>query len=131
MPATHTPRFSVADGVNLVPPNALPQPWTKPAAQRPQRFLIVGAGKTAMDACVWLLGSGARPESIHWVVPRDSWLLNRLHTQPELEFFQNGFGRVIASISPDDSEKLAVLGRMRAAAMPTMANLQKLAAQPA
>ena len=39
--------------------------------------------------------------------------------------------RMFAAISPDDSEKLAVLGRMRAAAMPAMANLQKLAAQPA
>jgi cation diffusion facilitator CzcD-associated flavoprotein CzcO len=92
VPATHTPRFPVADGVNLVPPNALPQLWMKPAAQRPQRFVIVGAGKTAMDAGVWLLGSGARPESIHWVVPRDSWLLNRLHTQPGLEFFQETLG---------------------------------------
>ena len=92
VPATHTPRFAVADGVDLVPPNALPQLWMKPAAQRPQQFVIVGAGKTAMDVGVWLLGSGARPESIHWVVPRDSWLLNRLHVQPGLEFFHQTLG---------------------------------------
>jgi len=92
VPATHTPRFEVADGVELVPPNALPQLWMKPAAHRPQRFVILGAGKTAMDAGVWLLGTGAKPESIHWVVPRDSWLLNRLHTQPGLEFFQETLG---------------------------------------
>ena len=92
VPATHTPRFDVANDVNLVPPNALAQLWMKPAAKRPQRFVIVGAGKTAMDACVWLLGSGARPESIHWVVPRDSWLLNRRYTQPGLEFFQETLG---------------------------------------
>jgi hypothetical protein len=92
VPATHTPRFAVADGVDLVPPNALPQLWMKPAAQRPKHFVIVGAGKTAMDVGVWLLGSGAKPERIHWVVPRDSWLLNRLHVQPGLEFFQETLG---------------------------------------
>jgi hypothetical protein len=92
VPATHTPRFAVADGVRLVPPNALPSLWMQPADQRPQRFVIVGAGKTAMDVGVWLLGGGARPESIHWVVPRDSWLLNRLRTQPGLEFFHETLG---------------------------------------
>ena len=92
VPATHTPKFAVATGVNLVPPNALPQLWMKPADQRPLRFVILGAGKTAMDVGVWLLGSGAKSESIHWVVPRDSWLINRLHTQPGLEFFQESLG---------------------------------------
>lgn len=92
VPATHIPKFEVADGVTLVPPNALPQLWMRRAAQRVQRFVIVGAGKTAMDVGVWLLGSGAKPESIHWVVPRDPWLLNWLRTQPGLEFFQETLG---------------------------------------
>ena len=107
VPSTHKPRFEVAHGVQLVPPNALPQWWHGRASpdsvagvgdaaqtprQGPRRFVIVGAGKTAMDAAVWLLGAGAEPETIQWVVPRDSWLINRITTQPAPEFFNEAIG---------------------------------------
>lgn len=90
VPATHKPRYTVADGARVVPPNALPTLWMEDCP--PTRFCIIGAGKTAMDVGVWLLGSGADPERIHWVMPRDSWLLNRLRTQPGVEFFDAVFG---------------------------------------
>ncbi len=93
VPATHTPKFTVTDGVRVVAPNALPQLWLQRAGQTvPRNFCILGAGKTAMDAGVWLLRNGATPESIQWVVPRDSWLQNRLQTQPGLEFFNDSIG---------------------------------------
>jgi hypothetical protein len=91
VPSTHTPRYTVGEGVRLVPPNALPQLWME-KGPRPEHFVIVGAGKTAMDVGVWLLNSGAKPESISWVMPRDSWLLNRLRTQPGMEFFEETIG---------------------------------------
>lgn len=91
VPSTHTPKYPVAEGVRLVPPNALPQLWQTPNAL-PRTFVIVGAGKTAMDVGVWLLNSGAEADSIHWVMPRDSWLVNRLHTQPGEEFFKESIG---------------------------------------
>lgn len=91
VPSTHTPRFTVGPGVRVVPPNALPglgtSPGADPAEGPPRRFVVLGGGKTAMDACVWLIRSGARPEAITWVVPRDSWLINRATTQPGEEFF--------------------------------------------
>jgi hypothetical protein len=40
----------------------------------------------------------------------------------------DGFGKVIAAISPEDSEKQAILGAFRAHAMPAMANLHRLVA---
>jgi hypothetical protein len=93
VPSTHTPKFTVADGVRVIAPNALPQLWLQRNGQPvPQRFCILGAGKTAMDAAVWLLRNGAAPESIQWVMPRDSWLVNRLQTQPGLEFFNDSIG---------------------------------------
>ncbi len=97
VPSTHTPRFEVAPGVRLVPPNALPQLWFArqsggPRGGLPRHFVIVGAGKTAMDAGVWLLQAGAPPEAIQWVMPRDSWLVNRITTQPALEFFKEAIG---------------------------------------
>jgi hypothetical protein len=93
VPSTHTPKFTVADGVRVIVPNALPQLWLQRNGQRvPNKFCILGAGKTAMDAAVWLLRNGAAPESIQWVMPRDSWLVNRLQTQPGLEFFNDSMG---------------------------------------
>lgn len=91
VPSTHTPKYTIGDGVRVVPPNALPQLWQKPEAL-PRHFVVVGAGKTAMDAGVWLLSSGADPATISWVMPRDSWLLNRLRTQPGAEFFNETIG---------------------------------------
>ncbi len=93
VPSTHTPKFKVAEGVRLVAPNALTQLWqTKNTEDRPTKFCIIGAGKTAMDAGIWLLNHGAAPESISWVMPRDSWLVNRLTTQPGEEFFKDSIG---------------------------------------
>jgi hypothetical protein len=93
VPATHRPRFDVGADVALLPPGALPGLWhaRSQRAQAPD-FVIVGAGKTAMDAAIWLLNAGAPAASIRWVVPRDSWLLNRHQTQPDAEFFAATIG---------------------------------------
>lgn len=92
VPSTHTPRFRVAEGVRLVPPNVLPQLAVSRHGQGARRFVILGAGKTAMDAGVWLLSSGADAGAITWVVPRDAWLVNRVTTQPAPEFFNEAIG---------------------------------------
>lgn len=91
VPATHTPKYAVADGVRLVTPNALAQLW-QGRAPRPAHFVIVGAGKTAMDVGVWLLQCGAQPDTIQWVMSRDSWVINRAHVQPGIEFFKDTIG---------------------------------------
>jgi hypothetical protein len=93
VPSTHTPAFTLGAGVKLVPPNALPQLWHQAGSGAPPRhFVIVGAGKTAMDAVVWLLQAGVSTEAVHWVMPRDSWVVNRLTTQPGTEFFKDSIG---------------------------------------
>lgn len=91
VPSTHTPKFDVKDGAQMIPPNSLPQLW-QGTGPRPKKFVILGAGKTAMDVGVWLLRSGAEPDDIVWVCPRDSWLLNRNNTQPGQEFFHETIG---------------------------------------
>jgi hypothetical protein len=91
VPATHERKFVVGQGAQVVAPNALPGLWQNPTVM-PKQFVILGAGKTAMDACVWLLQSGAPASAIQWVVPRDSWLINRLTTQPGPEFFVDAIG---------------------------------------
>jgi hypothetical protein len=93
VPSTHKPRFDIAPGVRVVPPNALPGLWhSSPAGEIPKNFVVIGAGKTAMDACIWLLQSGAQPDAIQWVVPRDSWVVNRVTTQNGPEFFEAAIG---------------------------------------
>ena len=91
VPSTHTPKYKVAAGVRLVTPNALAHLW-QGKQERAKHFMIIGAGKTAMDVGVWLLNAGAQPDDISWVVPRDSWLVNRLQTQPGAEFFNDAIG---------------------------------------
>jgi hypothetical protein len=87
VPSTHTPSFQVAEGVKLITPNLLPI-----SAPGHQRHVILGGGKTAMDVGIWLLQMGARPESIRWIVPQDSWLRNRDTTQPGDAFFERTAG---------------------------------------
>lgn len=87
VPSMHKRKFAVADDVACVPPNALP----RQAAQH-AHFVVLGGGKTAMDACVWLLDNGAKPDAITWVCPRDSWLIARATTQPGAAFFEASAG---------------------------------------
>jgi hypothetical protein len=82
VPSTATPSYPVAPEVRCVPLNALPR-----MAPDYDEFVVIGAGKTAMDACVWMLENGVDPDRITWIMPRDSWVLNRANLQPGNEFF--------------------------------------------
>lgn len=93
VPSTHVRGFEVGEGVRVVPPNSLPGLWRgSRGGAVPRRFVVLGAGKTAMDTCIWLLQSGADADAITWVVPRDSWVTNRRTTQNAPEFFNDAIG---------------------------------------
>jgi hypothetical protein len=77
IPATHTPSFDVDDGVRLVPVNDLVR-TERPAGG----YVVIGAGKTGMDACNWLLDNGVDPDRIAWIRPRDAWVIDRATMQP-------------------------------------------------
>lgn len=97
VPAMRPPAYTVADGVRCVPPNALPD-----RAADHQRFVIVGAGKTGVDACLWLLAAGVEPGRLTWIMPRDAWLLDRANLQPGPEFadrFKANFAARIEAIT--------------------------------
>ncbi|MFA6220046.1 MAG: NAD(P)-binding protein [Erythrobacter sp.] len=95
VPTTHSRKFAVADGVRVVVPGALPELW-KQADGLPGHYAILGAGKTAMDAGVWLLDAGIAAGAITWVKPRESWLINRATVQPGEQFFERTIGGQIA-----------------------------------
>jgi len=77
IPKTHEPSFRVAPGACCIPVNDLVSIGEPPAG-----FVLLGAGKTAMDAAGWLLRHDVDPANISWIRPRDAWLLNRAWTQP-------------------------------------------------
>jgi hypothetical protein len=77
VPGSDPPPFEVAAGATCVPVGALTN-VTKP----PAGYVIVGGGKTAMDAVCWLLDRGTPPDDITWIRPRDAWILNRAFFQP-------------------------------------------------
>jgi hypothetical protein len=77
IPATHTPPFEVATGVRLVPVGGL-----SGAARPGSRYAVLGSGKTAADACNWLLDNDVPPDRIRWIRPRDAWFYDRRHFQP-------------------------------------------------
>ena len=81
VPSVSPPPFTVGEGVNWAPPNELPK-----LGGKFERYVIVGAGKTGMDACLFLLAHGMNPDSITWIMPRDSWLLDRANIQPGRQF---------------------------------------------
>jgi len=77
VPATDSPPFQVADGARCIPIGALTS-----AISPPDGYVIIGAGKTAMDGVCWLLDNGTPPDDIHWIRPREPWMLNRAFFQP-------------------------------------------------
>lgn len=72
VPATHRPSYEVADDAFFVPVGGMPD-----GAGAADRFVVLGSGKTAADACLWLLEQGTDPGRISWVRPRDAWWHDR------------------------------------------------------
>jgi hypothetical protein len=77
IPATHTPSFAIDDDARCIPVNGLAR-VDAPA----DGYVVIGGGKTAMDACSFLLDGGVDPSSITWIRPRDAWFLDRAAWQP-------------------------------------------------
>ena len=113
VPSTHVPNFDVAPEAALHPLNALPK-----IAKDFDEFVVCGAGKTGMDAVTWLLENGCDPDTIRWIMPRDSWLMDRANTQTQDQFFGATMGNqanqmeaIAASTSIEDLfERLEAAG---------------------
>jgi NAD(P)-binding Rossmann-like domain len=87
VPSMRKPSYTVAPGVDCVPPNDLPL-----IREAKDRYVIVGAGKTAMDACLWLLRHGIEARRLTWIKPRESWVLDRAAIQPGSKFAKGVLG---------------------------------------
>ena len=75
---THAPSFAIDQGVRFMAPNDLVH-LGEPASG----FTVIGAGKTAVDTCCWLLDAGVAPRRASaGSSPATLWELNRAFIQP-------------------------------------------------
>ena len=129
IPATSPAPFPAADDVHIAPINGLANLTTTPSS-----YVIVGSGKTATDAIVWLLGNGVPPDRIMWVRPRDPWMLNRATVQPDPEVALGSSADVMTAASSAESlddlfmrlEAANVMFRIDRDVTPTMAKTPTL-----
>jgi hypothetical protein len=125
VPATDPAPFEVAPEARCVPVGELVR-----VAEPPAGYVIVGGGKTSMDAVTWLLEQGTPPDAITWIRPRDTWLTNRANFQPAEGAIETLAGvvheleAVAASATVDEAvlraEEAGVLLRPDPDHMPTM-----------
>lgn len=77
VPSTTPPKYTCDTDITRVPVNDLAtidRPWS--------RYVIIGAGKTGIDAVLFLLSRGVEPDRITWIMSNDAWLLPRHTIQP-------------------------------------------------
>jgi hypothetical protein len=130
IPAETPAPFGIADGVHVVAVNDLVK-----LGGAPSEYVIVGSGKTATDACIWLLDNGVDPDAICWVRPREPWMLNRAVVQPDPAVFigmaADTLQAAAEAASPDDMfyrlEDAGVMLRIDRSMTPTMAKTPTLA----
>ena len=130
IPAETPAPFGVAEGVPAVPVNQLVSLGTAAS-----QYVVVGSGKTATDACIWLLENGVDPDAICWVRPRDPWMLSRAVVQPDPAIFLGMAADTVQAAadarSPDDLfcrlEDAGVMLRIDPSVTPTMAKTPTLA----
>ena len=125
VPASDPPSFEVADDVACIPVGSLTQ-----VEEPPSGYVIIGGGKTAMDAACWLLDHGTPADVITWIRPRDTWILNRALFQPGVGVVRTFEGIVheleaIADCNSIDElfrrlEQLEVVFRTDPSVQPTM-----------
>ncbi|MCH6232204.1 pyridine nucleotide-disulfide oxidoreductase [Microbacterium sp. CFH 31415] len=131
IPLLTPPPFAVEEGAHVVTVNELVR-----LDRAPRHYVVVGAGKTGTDTCVWLLQQGVDPNAITWVRPRDPWMLNRAFVQPDPAVFltmaADTMAAAAAATSPDDVflrlEDAGIMLRIDATVLPTMAKTPTLAA---
>eukprot|EP00090_Calanus_glacialis_P021792 TRINITY_DN3361_c0_g1_i3.p1 TRINITY_DN3361_c0_g1~~TRINITY_DN3361_c0_g1_i3.p1 ORF type:complete len:480 (-),score=120.89 TRINITY_DN3361_c0_g1_i3:15-1286(-) len=72
VPSTNPPKYKISADISLVPINGLTRiqkAW--------KNYVVIGAGKTGIDAVLYLLDMNVAPDKIIWIMPNDSWLYNR------------------------------------------------------
>lgn len=81
VPSQRDPDFEVKGGARAVAVNQLPK-----VISEHRNFVIVGSGKTGMDAVLFLLTNRVDPDRITWIMPSDAWMFSRFDVDPGRKF---------------------------------------------
>ena len=122
IPVNTPPNYEVAEGVKLIPVNGLAkmrEPW--------ERYMVIGAGKTALDAILFMLERGVEAGRICWIISNDCWYFCREAFMKDQgsHFMKELFDSVLeeSMTSPDqcllDLEQRGLLMRLDKAITPT------------
>ena len=84
IPATHVPNFTVSPDVDFIPINDLPR-----IRKTPEEIVVIGGGKTGVDAILWLLDNDFDPDRITWILSRDAWFTDRQNAQPTQRYLKD------------------------------------------
>ena len=130
IPSSSPAPFGTADGVPVVSVNELVR-----RGGASSQYVIVGAGKTATDACIWLFENGVEPGSICWVRSREPWMLDRAGVQPDPVVFRSTAATIMEAAAGAASadqmfllmEDAGVMIRIDRSVTPTMAKVPTLA----
>ena len=130
IPSVTPPPFDVADDARVIAVNDLAR-----VSEAPSDYVVVGSGKTATDACIWLLARGVDPGSICWVRPREPWMIDRAVVDPDpvrmAEIGAAVMEAAVVSRSVDDMflrlEDAGIMIRIDVLVNPTMAKVPMLA----
>jgi len=129
IPAELPPKFAVGADARVIPVNDLVL-----LEEAPSQYVVVGSGKTATDAIVWLLSRGVDPDAVCWVRPREPWMLNRAVVQPDPAVFLGMVATMMEAASRVasldalflDLEDAGIMLRIDTALTPTMAKAPTL-----
>ena len=99
VPSIRPPAYEVDEGIPIVAPNELGK-----IRQPYQHYVVIGGGKTGMDAVLFLLEQGVNPRQIRWIVPNDSWFFDRADIQPgrATQTFASPFKHILQSTTLDE-----------------------------
>jgi hypothetical protein len=130
IPAKTPAPFGVADGARVIPVNDIVS-----LGEASSQYVIAGSGKTATDACIWLMENGVDPGDLCWVRPREPWMLDRAVVQPDPAVFIGMAADTLeaaeGATSLDDlflrMEDAGVMLRIDRSVTPTMAKTPTLA----
>ena len=129
IPAETPPKFAVEAGARVIPVNDLVH-----LEEAPSQYVVVGSGKTATDACVWLLTRGVDPDAICWVRPREPWMLNRAFVVPDPAIYLPMLATLLEAATTAESldqlflrlEDAGIMLRIDRSVTPTMAKAPTL-----
>jgi len=119
VPSTTSPNYNIEEGLECIPINGLARlksPYNK--------YVVIGAGKTGLDAILYLLDRNIPQENIQWIVSNDCWYMSRLDFDQDLKpIFENWFEQVIEAESLEDLylryEKCGIYMRLDKKVWPT------------